>query len=160
VILFAKNSFKMFGGKEPERFCIPATPENIERLARWLESFELELGTKPYESIKAALAMHPSAIYLLTDGQFNDPTEEFLEENNRTKEDFTERMVPKAAVHTIGIFSRNGETLLKRIAEDNGGTYQYVPPPPDFKQGGGKSKGGGQGRSPGKRPGQGGTKKK
>jgi len=152
VILFAKNSYKMFGGEQPERFCVPASRENIQRLERWLRSFELELGTKPYESMKAAMAMHPSAIYLLSDGQFNDPTEEFLEENNRTKEDFTDKTGPKVTVHTIGFFSRNGEELLGRIAEENGGTYKFVPPPQGFKQRGGK--GGG------KKPGQGGVKTK
>ncbi len=153
VILFARNSCNMFGGKEPERFCVPASAENVRRLERWLRSFELELGTKPHESMVAAMAMQPSAIYLLSDGQFKDATEEFLDKNNRTKEDFTEKIVPRVAVHTIGFFSRDGEELLGRIAKENGGTYKFVPPPQNFKQRGKKAGGG-------KKPGQGSAKRK
>ncbi|HIQ19825.1 MAG TPA: VWA domain-containing protein, partial [Planctomycetes bacterium] len=129
VILFAENCHPMFGAPQPAPFPLPPTEQNIARLIRWLQSYQLEPGAGPYEALQLALAFRPDAIFLLSDGRFSDRTEEFLEEHNRVREDFTERLVPKVAVHTIGFFSRSGQELLKRIADQNGGTYRFVPPP-------------------------------
>lgn len=171
VILFAAKSYGMFaqpadrfqGPKIPDAdkplpFCVPANPENITKLRQWLATYTLELGTKPYESIKHAVEMNPDAIYFLSDGQFRDPTESYLKKNNRIESDFSSKMEPKCVVHTIGFFSQDGQEILSRISKDNGGTYRFVPPPANWK-----GPRGGPARPPGarpNRPGQPGKKKR
>ena len=130
VMLFADKSYRMFGD-EPEPAAVPATVENIQRLQQWLYDYELQLQTKPEESVRFAReVLVPDAIYLLTDGAFtgNDQTRRYLRENNFFDDPIDGR-TPIVIVHTIGFFSNKGLDQLEQIAEENGGTYRYVPPP-------------------------------
>ena len=129
-MLFAGKSYRMFGN-EPEPAAVPATVENIQRLQRWLYDYELQLQTKPEESVRFAReVLVPDAIYLLTDGAFtgNDQTRRYLR-NNNFFDDPIDGRTPIVIVHTIGFFSNRGLEQLEQIAEENGGTYRYVPPP-------------------------------
>jgi hypothetical protein len=133
VFLFASVPYPMFGEKDPESMPVKATPDNISRLERWLARYELHLGTKPRESIEKALDMYPDAIYFLTDGKIQDDTEAYLKSHNRI-DDLYDRNKSRAAVHTIGFFTLDGAEVLKRIADDNNGTFRYVAEPPGYKQ--------------------------
>ena len=32
-------------------------------------------------------------------------------------------------IHTVGFYNRDGEPVLKKMADDYGGTYRFVPQP-------------------------------
>jgi hypothetical protein len=113
---------------EPEPRAVRATAENIRNLEAWMKTVELELKTDPYEAMKFAVEMLPDAIYLLTDGMFGGRTESYLAGNNMI-EDSLDGPRPKVVIHTIGFWSDEGQLVLKRIADNYGGTYRFVPPP-------------------------------
>jgi len=129
VVLFADKEYPMFGEGNIAPRPLLATPHNIERLRIWLYNFELVLKTKPYTSMKMALDMRPDAIYLLSDGMFRDQTEKFLKKNNRIDDPLVDSNYV-AVVHTIGFFDNRGQPLLQKLANENGGVYRFVAPPP------------------------------
>jgi len=129
VILFADKDHRMFGPSAESPTLMAPTSENKAKLRQWLYNFELVSQTRPLSAIRFAFTLKPDAIYLLTDGQFSDGTEPFLDKNNR-REDVYDGIVSRVVVHTIGFSNTNGQDLLTRIAKDNGGTYRFVPPQP------------------------------
>ncbi|MEE8452803.1 MAG: vWA domain-containing protein [Thermoguttaceae bacterium] len=133
VMLFADKDYRMFGPNSESSGLMAPTYENKAKLRQWLYNYELVLQTKPLSAIQFAFTLKPDAIYLLTDGQFKDGTEQFLKKNNR-REDVYDGIVPRVVVHTIGFSSTNGQDLLTRIAKDNGGTYRFVPARPKGNQ--------------------------
>lgn len=84
---------------------------------KWMAQVQPAGGTEPAEALKKALDMRPDVIFFLTDGQFDPATRQVVKNANRYK----------TIIHTIAFESRDGEALLKGIAEDNGGRYRYVP---------------------------------
>lgn len=115
---------------EPEERAVFATQENKEHVSAWMKTIELELKTLVLDSVKSAMEMYPDAIYLLTDGRFGDTrqVERYLAENNYV-EDEQGNKTPKVIIHTVGFYSRAGEPVLKKLADDFGGTYRFVPQP-------------------------------
>ena len=132
VFLFADKPYGMFGPSDAEAQMIKATPENMQRLERWLVNFDLVLGTRPKTSMELAMAMRPDAIYFLTDGQLGDDTAAYLKRENKV-EDLYEGMKPKTPVHTFAFFSDAGAETLKKIADENGGIFKYVEKPLGYK---------------------------
>jgi hypothetical protein len=98
---------------------VPPTSENLQRARRWLASIELGPDTLPYDAMRQAVEMHPDAIYLLSDGQFQDGglTEQFLALYS-----------PKPVIHTIAFWDLAGAAALQRIARESGGTFRFIPP--------------------------------
>ncbi len=127
VIFFDGESHPMFDSKSPETDLLPATDENLERFRQWLATVELGYHTRPTASVRFALTLKPHAIYLLSDGEFEDQTAALLREKNLVRQEG--RRVPQAIVHTIGFHSRHGQQVLRRIAKEHGGRYVFVPPP-------------------------------
>lgn len=132
VVFFDHDALRMFSKEEPELAAVPATPQNIYKLERWVQTVELELQTLPYDSVEIALNLRPDAIYILTDGEFTDrgKTVKYLKDNNQENPSFD---IKKTPVHTIAFYSEDGKETLTRIAEDSGGTYRFVPKPPKKK---------------------------
>ncbi len=125
VILFDAAPHPMFHDRRHEAQPLPATPQNIARLQGWLTQHELGYNTSPCLAVKHGLDLQPDAIFLVTDGEFNDPTAGYLRENNRTSQ--ASGPVPRIAVHTISL-GAPGEKLLARIARENGGTFRKIVP--------------------------------
>lgn len=125
VIFFNYKPHPMFSDEDPEPKPLRATPENLARLRKWVDSFRLYSGTRPMEAMKTALQMRPDAVYFLTDGRLQDDTEDYLKKNNKRKDAY-DNLVRAAAVQTIGFYSQDGREVLQRIAKDNGGTFRYV----------------------------------
>jgi hypothetical protein len=82
------------------------------------------------ESVKKAMEMYPDAIYILTDGKFGDTrqVERYLDENNYSQDEQGNK-APKIVIHTVGFYNRDGEPVLKKMADNFGGTYRFVPKP-------------------------------
>lgn len=124
VILFDGSAHAMYGLADLQRGLVPATEENILKCQVWMDAHSLGNATSPYAAVRQALEFQPSALFLLTDGDFNDPTAHFLSKNNVRRDKGKRR--PEVAVHTIGFHTRKGQGQLRRIAKENGGEYQFV----------------------------------
>jgi hypothetical protein len=110
-----------------------ANPENLLRLQRWIETVSIGSGGPPNQALKMAIELQPDSIFLLTDGVTRSDVTGFLRKNNR-REDSLDGTQLRCQINTIGFYSREGETLLQRIASENGGQYLYVPNPRDSQK--------------------------
>lgn len=115
---------------EPEERAVFATNENKAHVEEWMKTVELELKTLVYDSVVTALEMYPDAIYILTDGKFGDTAkvERYLAQNNYIHDEQGDKRA-KIIIHTVGFYSRDGEPVLKKMADDYGGTYRFVAEP-------------------------------
>lgn len=79
-------------------------------------------GTEPMNAFRVALSLRPraDAIYFMTDGEF---AEEYATQIANMNADY------KIPIHCITFVSREGESTMKRIAAESGGTYTHVPGP-------------------------------
>jgi hypothetical protein len=129
VIFFSEESQAMFDAEAPESHLLPAAPENVDRLRRWLLTIKTGMSTQPAKSVKLALALEPDAIYLLSDGDFDlhDPTLDLLARENRIRADSGRRPV---VVHTLCFLSSNlsgaDKERLRDIAQQSGGRFVCV----------------------------------
>jgi hypothetical protein len=105
-----------------------ATPENIARLQRWMETVPIGSGGPPNQALKLAIELEPDSIFLLTDGVTRSDVAGNLLKSNRQEDELDGPQI-RCPIHTIGFYSREGEALLQRIATENGGQYRYVPNP-------------------------------
>jgi hypothetical protein len=119
VIFFDGKSHPMFAPHKAATQPMQATPENIQKYREWLQYVKLGYNTSPCLSIKHAVDLNPDAIFLLSDGEFSDPTAAFLRNNNVDKK--ASDKTPQIAVHTICFHSKDGQKMLERIAAENGG---------------------------------------
>lgn len=125
VVLFDGGVHRMFNHDDREAVMFPATAENKERFRQWLATARLGPETRPFLSMKCALELRPDAIYLLSDGDFTDPTAVYLNEVNRP----ASRAHPERSqvvIHTINFHGPRDQVIMKRIARENRGKYIYV----------------------------------
>jgi hypothetical protein len=73
--------------------------------------------TDPRSALRGALRMRPDQIYFLTDGEFDRPIVRDL------------MMLKQSAtrIDTFAFGDQAGETVLKTLAENNRGTYRFIP---------------------------------
>lgn len=123
IILYNQFTGIMGGANRIEM--VPRTDENLERAFTWLRQQRPSGGTFARQSLSLALAEQPDAIFLLSDGQIQDNSAEFLEANNISMDNGIgeKRQIP---VHTIALLSTFGQRTLKQIADGNEGTFTRV----------------------------------
>lgn len=95
----------------------PADLYSKNQLLAWLRLIEPDGGTDPKGAVSLALAMHPDAVFLLSDGEFPPGTADALARKNPRK-------VP---IHCIDLSNENVGDQLKRIASASGGRYVLRP---------------------------------
>ncbi|TWT53658.1 hypothetical protein Pla22_12880 [Rubripirellula amarantea] len=105
-----------------------ATPENKAALRRWAMRIKMDRGKAPYDPLKFALGLKPDVIFLLSDGEFPEGILNLLKEENQVENLFGESK-PVSIVHTIGYFSKEGASIMSRIAKQNSGQYRHIPKP-------------------------------
>jgi hypothetical protein len=105
-----------------------ATPENLVRLQRWMDTVPIGTGGPPNQALKLAIELEPDSIFLLTDGVTRSDVAGNLIKTNRQEDELDGPQI-RCPIHTIGFYSTEGEALLQRIAAENGGQYRYVPNP-------------------------------
>ena len=111
-----------------ERRSVYATAGNKAALRRWAMRISKDRGKAPYDPLRFALELRADVIFLLSDGEFPEGIPKLLKEENRIENLFGETK-PISIVHTIGYFSQEGASIMKRIALHNGGQYRHVPKP-------------------------------
>jgi len=118
VVLFQEKNCKILnsGG------LLSGTPENKKKTAAFLDDIMPQGATNCLPALEAAFKQGPELIFLLTDGDFENPSNEevvaWIRSHNTKK------------VHICTIaFVDKGETyekVLRQIASENGGTYKFV----------------------------------
>ncbi|MFM8175262.1 MAG: vWA domain-containing protein [Pirellulaceae bacterium] len=115
-------------GNVPESLPVYPTPENLERTARWVQRVPIRGGRPPNDALDQAIELSPDAIFLLFDGETKVDVAAHLRQSNRVVDLLLGEQV-KVPIHTLGFYTRQYEASLQKIAEENGGSYQYIPPP-------------------------------
>ena len=130
VVFFDADSdyMRLSAADEDEPRSVAATPQNKRKLRQWAMQISMDRGRAPYEALRFALGLRADVIFLLSDGEFPQGIEELLQEENRVGNLFGDSQLV-SIVHTIGYHSREGESRMRRIAQQNAGMYRHVPKP-------------------------------
>ncbi len=122
VMLFATVTRPMFDHRVPRM--IPATARNKRSLAKWLLSVPNSSGTDPRAALRSGLQLRPSAVFLLSDGQFNGQSNErnraILNGNPSVEQIVQQNRVDDIAIHTIAL-ENNYESRMQSLAHSTGG---------------------------------------
>jgi hypothetical protein len=112
-IIFYNNGFEPMPAEE----LVKASGPNKSRYLGWAEGINSRGGTDPQKAMIMALKLKPDAIWLLSDGQFNDRVCDVIRRENSGA---------RVQIHTIAFYSQTGEDVLQRIARENLGMYKFV----------------------------------
>ena len=106
---------------------VSSTEKERDRAIRWLNSKSPNSATFCADALAAGLKLNPSAIFLLSDGEFTDRRNVFrvLDDENQDKAAKFSR-APLVPIHTIALGSHIGQFSMKRIAEENDGEYRVI----------------------------------
>jgi hypothetical protein len=98
---------------------LAAVPKNISWAEGWVKSRGMGGGTDPRAALKSGFNLKPDTVWLLTDGQFNDEAGALsvIRHANSKK---------SVRINTLAFMDRDGERVLKQIAQENDGTYRFV----------------------------------
>ena len=116
VIEYNTSAAPLLGGKT----LLPATPENICLATEALEALTPARGTLHLEALLMALALHPDAIYFLTDADDLNPAD---------CAQVTRANAGASTIHTFELTIANRghpDMPMQRLARDNHGTYQAI----------------------------------
>ncbi len=133
VVLFSHTTKTMFDrwSKSPE--WLPATDENKAELEKWLTSIRPVGDTDPREALRLGLTLNPSAVFFLTDGEFDrNPKQQYKRhfgtDNPKVEEVIentpTEKDVP---IHTFAYEDLRNRKRMALLASQTGGRSIFVP---------------------------------
>jgi len=117
VIFFSDFAIPM-----PARQLQPATPQSKQKFLSWVARVPGVGTTEPLEALILALRLQPDTIYFLTDGQFNPSV---VRAFNKVAENTHRNQT--IIVNGICLGNREGEQLIRELAEKNSGTYTFIP---------------------------------
>jgi hypothetical protein len=125
VVFFSSHNAYSGGGSYvlmPPGRMMRATAKNKRDAVDWAETITPDGGTDPADALKVALQLKPDAIFLMTDGMFDNPPaiESLLAAGNPNA---------KVSINTIAFHERAAEEILKRIAAKHRGDYRFVKDP-------------------------------
>ncbi len=99
------------------RGMLPGSRTGLRVIRPWIQEVTPGGGTLPLDSFKIALSLKPEVIFFLTDGQIPPETRDIARQENRSE----------TVIHTIGFCVPDASGILKGIAGDHKGHFQYVP---------------------------------
>ncbi|MDZ4851876.1 MAG: hypothetical protein SGI77_21515 [Pirellulaceae bacterium] len=116
-------------GRSEEQYPVYATPENLQKTLNWIERVRIQpKGLPPNNALLDAIKMEPDGIFLLFDGDTTVDVAAYLRKANRSN-DLISGETPLVQIHTIGFYTQEFEKLMRRIADENRGSYRFVPNP-------------------------------
>lgn len=130
VLLFSSGTLQLFGGSEYLPKPVGATTENKERLEKWLTTSFKGGGTDPREALRIAMRMNPSAIFMLSDGEFNGQEQQKQEQllgGNADAFSIVAAASYKTPIHSIAFEDRRSRENMKRLADMTEGEFRFVP---------------------------------
>jgi tetratricopeptide (TPR) repeat protein len=132
VILFNGETRRMFDETSVFPKPLPATPENKQRLNDWLTTVRTGEWTDPRAALKLGLAMRPSALFLLSDGEFNGQQRGLnaglLNGNPSVTEVIDRYNRGGTPIHTVAYEDKSSCKQMELIAHSTGGEYLFVAP--------------------------------
>lgn len=129
VVLFNTHMHQMFDQKGLTPNAVRATRENKRRLAEWLGAIQPTGGTDPRMGLKLALQMNPSAVFMLSDGEFTDDRKRrggILRSDDGNTKQMVQRMESSVPIHAIAFEDPNSCVNMKELASLTGGEYRFV----------------------------------
>lgn len=117
VVLFSSN----YAEPPMQKGWTQARTPKVRRLISWLDDVAPSGGTQPKTAFVQvfSLDVRPDVIYFLTDGQIGGFTaDEVAQMNSQGK---------RVVINTIAFGDPASQDLLKKIADQSGGVYRYVP---------------------------------
>lgn len=120
MVFFFESQTIPIGGKDK---WIDATSVNKNWAIAQVGRIEARGGTEPRGAFVNGLGLKPKAdaIYFMTDGQFDAAIADAVAAMNRQGK--------KVPIHCIAFGEKGSEALMKKIADESGGTYTYVEGP-------------------------------
>lgn len=136
VLLFNDAYRRMFDDQTVTEDAVRATAENKRRLRQWLSKIQAGGGTDPREALRIGLALRPSALFLLSDGQFNldkSRSGPRLRHGDTTPAELVGKLAPKKVpIHTFAFESQGAVATMQELADKTGGEYRFIAAgPPD-----------------------------
>jgi hypothetical protein len=104
-----------------------ATPRNKTAVFGFLDHLEFRDGTNPLPAMAEAFREKPQLVYLLTDGDFDNPDSSVvLAKIDAMNKDKTVRVNTVLLLQTKAEEQANQsfEAIMTKIAQDNGGTFK------------------------------------
>jgi hypothetical protein len=112
-----------------EKYPVYAKPENLTKTIDWLSRVQVQKeGLPPNNALTEAIGMQPDGIFLLFDGDTKVDVAKYLRRVNRSDDILTAGM-PKIPIHVVHFFQDEFQKQMRQVAEENGGTYRFVPRP-------------------------------
>ncbi|MEM8679195.1 MAG: hypothetical protein AAGF97_07585 [Planctomycetota bacterium] len=130
VILFCYKTRYLFDESQLFPQMVPATDENKARLREWLATIRTGPGTDPRSSVHVGLQMRPSALFLLSDGEFNGHSGKRRCRGligNPTIQDvvFSQPGAP-VPIHAIAYEDQINRATMEQLAALTGGEFRFV----------------------------------
>ena len=116
IFFFGSEMVRMPGARRYHS----ATRVSNQRTRKWIEQISFQSSTRPLTSLRVALAIQPDAIFLLTDGEFDEDVLGFLQKKNRPGSGY------RVPVHTVGLDCQYSSAVLQQIAAENGGHFREI----------------------------------
>lgn len=129
VLLFSDNAVQMFGQSSSSPESIKATRENKEKLSLWLRGAYSGGGTDPRGAVRVALKMQPSAIFMLSDGEFKEKQNKShrkLINGNADTFSIVAAAPAKTPIHAIAFEDKKSCANMQRLAEMTQGQYRFT----------------------------------
>ena len=129
VILFCYQTRLLFDRNSAVPKMVTATPSNKRLLRAWLRQIQMAPGTDPRLGVLTALRMKPSAIFLLSDGEFNGREKKngnLIPGNPKVEQIVAAQNRHSTPIHTIAFEDKSNRKRLRRLAEATGGTHRFV----------------------------------
>lgn len=125
VILYNHEAWAMFDRSLKDADLVSATADSKRRFFQWLSRQEPRGWTRPRVALELALSRQPDAVFLLSDGELQDDSQQFLLAANQPAErdDGSRRQTP---VHTVALDLSFGAGLLEQIAGQNSGVFTHI----------------------------------
>ncbi|WP_166830703.1 vWA domain-containing protein [Thalassoroseus pseudoceratinae] len=112
VVFFNTQAMPM-----PTRGLLDAELSNRKKSLRWVATMRPAGETDPRQALALALRLQPDVIYFLTDGDFSI----------EIKKELIQLRQHRTSVHTYAFGTRDGSSILRQIARQNGGEFHFVP---------------------------------
>ena len=131
VMVFGWQTRRMFDDRSTRPRMVPATLDKKRALREWLANLRTIPGTDPRAAIALGLRIQPSAIFLLSDGEFNQPKRRGSSVLGRPVIDVIRRARPDVVpIHAVTFEDPVGGRAMDRLAEESKGSNRFIPAPP------------------------------
>ncbi|WP_158222809.1 vWA domain-containing protein [Rhodopirellula sp. MGV] len=117
VVFFSSSPVLMFDRPVHDAELVAATSGTKQQFQEWLQRLGPSGNTIPDSSLRLAIDLDPSAIFFLSDGEFQNATSAMNIVQN------SGRRIP---IHTIAFEDRRSCRNMLQVAEATGGSYRFI----------------------------------